>query len=145
MVIDIVYVALTLENNTESLFERSVSASSPRLSFSFSPFAFLLSPFILYSSSPLLSSPSSHPLHPPPLVLTIGLLSSLLISLHNLLGTAPQSISSCVENAVFFICFMQISPSNTHGISKGKKEKKIYSNISWSHSCRLLPSCAFSI
>lgn len=141
MVIDIVYVALTLENNTESLSERSVSASSPRLS----PFAFLLSPFILYSSSPLLSSPSSHPLHPPPLVLTIGLLSSLLISLHNLLGTAPQSISSCVENAVFFICFMQISPSNTHGISKGKKEKKIYSNISWSHSCRLLPSCAFSI
>lgn len=139
MVIDIVYVALTLENNTESLSERSVSASSPRL------FAFLLSPFILYSSSPLLSSPSSHPLHPPPLVLTIGLLSSLLISLHNLLGTAPQSISSCVENAVFFICFMQISPSNTHGISKGKKEKKIYSNISWSHSCRLLPSCAFSI
>lgn len=88
MVIDIVYVALTLENNTESLSERSVSASSPRLS----PFAFLLSPFILYSSSPLLSSPSSHPLHPPPLVLTIGLLSSLLISLHNLLGTAPQSI-----------------------------------------------------
>lgn len=139
MVIDIVYVALTLENNTESLSERSVSASSPRL------FAFLLSPFILYSSSPLLSSPSSHPLHPPPLVLTIGLLSSLLISLHNLLGTAPQSISSCVENAVFFICFMQISPSNTHGISKGKKEKKIYSNIFWSHSCRLLPSCAFSI
>lgn len=54
---------------------------------------------------------------PPPLVA-----SSILLLLHNLL----QSISSCVENAVF-ICFMQISPA-LHGM--GKKNLDIFSAFS---------------
>lgn len=62
--------------------------------------------------------------HPPPPALAVGLLSFPLISLHNLLGTVPQSISSCMENAIFFICFMQITPSNTQSIGEGDKKKK---------------------
>lgn len=85
------------------------------------------------TKTPLISSPLLF--HPPPLALTIGLLSFPLISLHNLLGTVPQSISSCMENAIFFICFMQITPSNTHSISGGKKSGCIFQSCA-----RWLPS-----
>lgn len=75
--------------------------------------------------------------HPPPPALAVGLLSFPLISLHNLLGTVPQSISSCMENAIFFICFMQITPSNTQSIGEGDK-KKIW--LHFSVTC-VLASC----
>lgn len=94
------------------LREISKCIFSPPLTFP-SPFCFVFFfCFFLFAPPP---SPSSTLLHPPPLALTLAL-SSLLISLHNLLGRTPQSIFSSVEDAVF-ISFMQISRSDTHSIS----------------------------
>lgn len=102
----------------EHLTERSVSASSPPLTFP-SPFCFV---FFLPPPPILHSAPSSSA------GLDFGPLSSLLVSLHNLLGRTPQSIFSSVEDAVL-IFFMQISRSDTHSISSKNLSLHFYSHI----------------
>lgn len=82
------------------------------------------------------SSLSSTPLHPPPLAFAVGLLSSPShISYHCItcLAQCPSQFPP-VWKMFFFICFMQISPSNTQGISK--KNKSLVTFFSHIHAGR---------
>lgn len=106
-------------NNTDSQSERSVSASSPAF------LSHLLLCFLLLFSSLL---------HPPflSILLRWPWLSafSSLFSSHCItcLAQRPSQFPPAWK-MVFFMCFMQISPSNTHSISKKKSPVAFFSHI----------------